>query len=190
MNKQHKLWYQSSYDRGLEHLLKLWQRILEKFPDATLDIAYGWDVFDTIYHNNPERQDWKRRMQEMMTQKGITEHGKISKDKLKELRSACGIWAYPTHFTETFCISAVEAQLDGLVPVTVALAGLKETVKAGALVDGDIYDEETQEAWLAELFKYMSDRELWEKARQIGEYECKQYDWSNIAEQWLVEFEK
>ena len=66
MNKQHKLWHQSSADRGLEHLLKLWPRIVEKFPDATLDHCYGFEVFDTMYHNNPERMAWKQRMLDLM----------------------------------------------------------------------------------------------------------------------------
>lgn len=188
--KNHKLWIQSSYDRGLEHLLKMWSRIIEKFPDATLDICYGWNNFDVVYGNNPERQQWKQRIIELMKQPGITEHGKIGKVEMKKLRSECGIWAYPTHFTETFCISAVESQLDGLVPVTVALAALKETVGCGVAVEGDIYDKETQDAWLEGLFKIMSDEELWKKESAKGQEFAKQWAWQNVAKDWVKAFEQ
>lgn len=188
MNKQHNLWYQSSYDRGLEHILTLWPKIKKEVPDATLSICYGWDVFDVVNANNPERQEWKRRMVDLMKQDGIIEHGKISNERMKELREQCGIWAYPTHFTETFCITAIECQLQGLVPVTMALAALKETVFAGALVDGDIYDSETKEEWLKALIHYMSDETAWKEAQAIGKEKAQQFGWDSIAQQWVNAF--
>ena len=75
--RQHKLWYQSSYDRGLEHLLFVWSDIRRAIPDATLDIAYGWDIFDSIFRDNPERQEWKKNMIMLMDQPGIKEHGRL-----------------------------------------------------------------------------------------------------------------
>jgi len=101
--RQHKLWWQSSYDRGLQHTLKMWPRIKEIYPDATFDICYGWDLFIKNYANNPERLKWMEKMKELMKQPGIQEHGRIGQDKMKELRSQCGIWFYPTDFEETNC---------------------------------------------------------------------------------------
>jgi len=41
---RHKHWviYTSSYDRGLEHLLKMWPDVKKAVPDAELHIFYGW----------------------------------------------------------------------------------------------------------------------------------------------------
>lgn len=183
--KNRKLFYGSSYDRGLDILLKLYPKILEKYPDVTLDICYGWNLFIAGYKDNPERMKWMERMNEQMKQKGITHHGRLGKDKLKEVRSSCGIWVYPTYFAEINCITALDAQSDGLVPVTMNSFALSETVGSGSKIDGDIYDDETQEMWLSELFKYMGDEKAWERESRKAIEFVKLYSWDNIASQWV-----
>lgn len=187
--KHHKLFYGSSYDRGLEHLLKMWSDIIAKYPDATLDIAYGWKLFDMFAANNPERMEWKELMVELMKQPGITEHGRLGKEELSKLREQCGIWAYPAHFTEINCITALESQRAGLVPVTTTLAALKETVGAGVKVEGDIYDKETQQAYLEALLGLMGDPVRWETESKKAVEFAKDYDWSKIATDWTEQFE-
>lgn len=176
--------YLSSYDRGLQILLTLWPKIIEKYPDATLHIAYGWDLFTKAYIDNPERMAWKSRMDELMKQKGITHHGRLGKKELGELRKRCGIWAYPTFFDEIFCITAVETQHDGMVPCTVNDFALAETVGAGVKVDGDIYDKKTQQVWLDRLFELMGDEKLWEKESKKAIEYSKQHSWDAVAKQW------
>jgi glycosyltransferase involved in cell wall biosynthesis len=129
--KQHKLFYGSSYDRGLDFLLKMWPDIKNKFPDATLDICYGWDLFDKATQNNEERREWKERVVEMMSQVDITHHGRVGKKELEKIRKECGILAYPAYFTEINCITVLESMKDGLVPVTTDLAALSETNDCG-----------------------------------------------------------
>lgn len=182
--KNHKLFYGSSYDRGLDMLLKFYPRILEKYPDVTLDICYGWDLFIKGYKDNPERMAWMDRMNELMKQKGITHHGRVGKEKLKEIRSKCGIWVYPTYFAEINCITALECERDGLVPVTMNSFALVETVGAGSKVDGDIYDKETQEKWIAELYTYMGDEKLWLKQSIKAKDFAAAFGWDAIAKQW------
>ena len=99
--RQHKMLYSSSYDRGLMHLLLMWKDIKKEIPDATLDIYYGWKLFQSFYANNPERMKWKANMEKLMQQDGITEHGRVSKSELIKAQKECGIWAYPTHFCVT-----------------------------------------------------------------------------------------
>ena len=140
--QHHKLFWGSSYDRGLDILLLMWPDIKKAYPDAELHIAYGWDLFDKAAVNNKERQEWKNDVVALMKQDGVTEYGRVGKDKLEEIRSSCGVWAYPTYFTEIFCITALEAQNDGLVPVTMTLGALKETAQKGVLIEGGIYKKE------------------------------------------------
>lgn len=45
--------YCSSYDRGLEHLLKMWPEVKKQVPEAELHVFYGWQLFEKFYHNNP-----------------------------------------------------------------------------------------------------------------------------------------
>lgn len=188
MIRQHKLFYGSSYDRGCYHLLKMWPDIKKEIPDATLDICYGWTLFDGTFKNNPERMAWKAKMVDLMSQDGIKEHGRLNKADLAKLRQSCGIWAYPTDFTETNCITALDCQKDGVVPVVMELAALKETVGSGVKVQGDIYIKEDKEKYRDELIKMMTDEKRWteesEKAREFA----KSFYWENIAKVWIAEF--
>lgn len=162
----------------------MWPDIIAKYPDATLDIAYGWDTFLALLKNNPERMVWREKMMELMKQKGITDHGRIGKKELKELRRSCGIWAYPTSFTEINCITALECQADGCVPCVIDYAALKETVQSGIKIPGDIYDRETQELYLSALLELMGDENLWEAEQARGITFAQDYEWSDIAKKW------
>lgn len=186
--RRHRLWWQSSYDRGLDILLKFWPQIKEKYPDAELWISYGWNLFDKGFANNPERQAWKERINKLMEQPGITHFGRIGKGKMKKLRAQCGIWSYCTYFAEISCIGALESQRDGLVPVTMNSFALAETVGSGSKVNGDIYDQEIQDTWLNELYKYMDDEKLWSSESAKAQRWAQDYDWDKIADLWILEF--
>jgi len=186
--KQTKLFYGSSYDRGLIHLLKMWPDIKEAVPEATLSVCYGWNLFDIAFNPNPERMAWKDKMVELMKQDGITEYGRIGKKELAEIRNSCGVWVYPTDFDEINCITALESQSAGLVPVVINKAALKETVGSGIKIEGDIYMRETYEEYKNALISLMKDESCWliesEKAKEFA----KKYDWTLISKAWERHF--
>ena len=187
--RNHKLIYASSPDRGLDILLEMWPEIKAKFPDATLDICYGWTVFDEIFANNAEKLAWKQTLMSVIkSDPNITDHGRVGKKELKEIRQKCGIWAYPTYFTEINCITALEMQRDGVVPVTMQFAALKETVGAGIKVEGDIDDPEVKRSYLDALLDMMGDEEYWKSQHELGINFAKDYDWTDIAKGWTESF--
>lgn len=181
--------YTSSYDRGLEHLLKIWPEVKKSVPKAQLHIFYGWDLFDKFYHDNPSSMQWKSRILEMIKAEGITEHGRISQEELKDWYQQCGVWAYPTHFGEISCISAMKAQAWGAIPVVVNYAALETTVKYGKKVDGDIYDEEILKKYKHNLINTLKDND-WQNAirPQMMEWANNTFPWSMVAKQWSDEF--
>ena len=187
-SRQHKLFWGSSFDRGLQYLLFMWPDIKLNFPDATLDVCYGWETFLQLNGGNPERMEWYRSMVTLMKQPGIVDHGRLGKKELAEVRKQCGIWAYPTDFQEINCITALEAQHDSLVPVTMSLAALQETVGTGIKVEGDIKQPEIQKEYLKQLLSMMGDWEKWSKESKKAEKFVKGYDWKTIADKWLKVF--
>jgi glycosyltransferase involved in cell wall biosynthesis len=187
--RNHKLLWQSSYDRGLNVLLKLWPEIIKKYPDVELHICYGWQLFDLITKSNPERQEWKTKMVELMKQKGVKDHGRIGKDELQKLRKECGILAYCSDFSEIFCISAMEASMDGCVPVTTDIGALGEFTTGRVVVKGDIYDFEVQKEYLKQLLALMGDVKRWHLLRAEGQEYAKQFTWDKVAPKWLPLFE-
>lgn len=174
----------------------MWGDVIEKYPDAQLHICYGWEGFDARFKNNPERMQWKADMQMLMQQKGIKHYGRVSKQELRALRDQCGIWAYPTYFTEIFCITAIECQAQGVVPVVCNFkdrgnyTALEETVKAGVKVEGNIRKPKVQEKFKEELLSLMGDKERWEELSEKGKKFAKKFTWDKQAKKWAKEFEK
>lgn len=189
MQRNHKLFSGSSYDRGVEHILRMWPDIKREVPDATLDIYYGWNLYESAYRTNPERMAWMKKMQDLMTQEGVKEHGRVGKEELRKARQECGIWAYSTHFTEINCITALECGRDGCVPVVMNLAALKETVGSGVKVDGDIYFDEDFEKYRTELISLMKDEKRWKEEQAKGIEFAKQFTWDIISKKWEEEFD-
>lgn len=187
--RQHKLIYCSSYDRGLIWLLKLWPKIIEKYPDATLSIYYGWNLFDKAYSNNPERMSWKNKMCELMTQKGITEYGRVGKDELNKATQEAGVWTYFVDFDEINCITALNCQKYGCVPCVINRAALKETVGSGIKIDGEIYDPVVKEKIINELLNLMGDEKKWLEEQKKGKKFVKKFYREEIGKTWIKNFE-
>ncbi len=181
--------YGSSYDRGLEHLLNMWPDIKKEVPEANLRVFYGWNLFDVGYQGNPERMAWKEKINNLMKQDGITHLGRISHGAVQKEFEESGIWAYPTHFGEISCITAMKAQAFGAIPVVIDYAALSETVQFGVKIDGDVYDEETKVAYKNELVKLLNDPERQEEIRlTMMTWAKDKFQWKLVAEQWDEEF--
>jgi glycosyltransferase involved in cell wall biosynthesis len=98
------------------------------------------------------------------------------------------IWIYPTYFQETNCIGALECQRDGVVPCTIDLAGLKDTVGSGVKIEGDIYKPETRIKFIDEIVKLAKDKKRLELERKKGKEFIKDFSWEKIAAKWIEQF--
>ena len=186
--------YTSSYDRGLENLLNVWGDVKKEVPEAELHIFYGWKLFAHFYRGNPERMAWMRKMEDLMKQPGITHHGRVGQPEMESWYKKCGIWAYPSHFYEINCISAIKSELWGAVPVVTDHAALKETVQFGKKIKGEIYENfalspKLLEEYKKELISALKDEE-WQKGERekMMPWAREKYSWSQIAKDWNIEF--
>lgn len=180
--------YTSSYDRGLENLLAVWPEVVKAVPGATLKIAYGWNLFDTM-RRDAESQKWKAKMLKMMNQKSITELGRLSHKEVARLMKQSGVFAYPCHFAEIFCIAAAKAQAAGCVSIVGTSAScLSETVKIGIHVSGDMKSEAGRDAFRDELIKVLKDGEKMKSISKQAVDVSKTFDWGTIAEEWIKRF--
>jgi GR25 family glycosyltransferase involved in LPS biosynthesis len=111
--------YISHAERGLREILIHWRQILYHRPQSSLYIVtpkYGEKFYE------------KHFSYVKSTYKNVYYHGSMSKDALITFASNKKYWLYPSNYDETFCVSAVEMQMLGLIPITRLRAGLKETV--------------------------------------------------------------
>lgn len=123
----------SSPDRGLETLLRLWPRVLERRPDTRLQIAYGWDLY-LACGGDPRLKD--RIDAAVANLPGIT-MGRVPYADMHALYCRAGIWAYYCTQGEFFCQVAVKAQHGGAVPVVRPWGALHDTVWSGLRVQSD-----------------------------------------------------
>lgn len=188
MRNPKRVVYTSSYDRGLEHLAEIWADVKKAVPDAECHVFYGWQLFDRFYANNPSSMAWKDRLVKKMEESGIVDHGRASQKDLATFMKESGVWAYPTHFGEISCISAIKAQAYGCEPVVVNYAALKETVQYGRKVEGDIYDQETKDAFKKELIDALKNPMSGEERKAMSTWAKEKYSWDTVAEQWSKEF--
>jgi len=183
--------YTSSYDRGLEHLLKMWPDVKKAVPQAELHIFYGWQLFVRFYNNNPASMAWKGKMDKLMETDGVTHHGRIPQPEIKKWYQKCGLWTYPTHFGEISCISAMKAQVWGAVPVVIDYAALKTTVQHGIKIEGDIYESEVQEEYKKQLISLLKDHKRQEEIRKpMMKWAKDTFGWEKVAQGWSNEFKR
>ena len=100
--------YASSPDRGLDALERIWPRVVEQFPDATLVVTYGGKI------DGPN----------------IT-CGEFTNDEMDELYCKSDLWLHPCNGGELFCITGIKAQAAEAIPVYFPTMALGETVKEG-----------------------------------------------------------
>jgi hypothetical protein len=181
---KYKFIYSSSYDRGLEWILKYgWKIIKKELPKATLDIYYGWNLFDVVHSNNPERMAWKKEMVKLMKQPGVKEHGRVGQQKLIKEKFRSSIHYYPTDFEEIDCISVRESALAGCVPMMSNYAALKEK-PYGIKISGDIRAEEFHKKFARQAIKMIKTGEI-DNYREKGIKLAKKETWKEIAKQWI-----
>ena len=166
----------------------MWPDVKKAVPDAELHIFYGWDLFVRFYQNNPASMAWKKKMDKLMEQEGITHHGRVPQAEMRGWIEKCGIWAYPTHFGEISCISAMKAQAWGAMPVVINYAALQTTVKWGIKVEGDIYDPEVQENFKKALIDGLTSEQQDEMRNSMMAWARNEFRWEKVAIQWANEF--
>lgn len=184
----HRAIYSSSPDRGLGILLGLWPRIRAFVPDAELEVFYGFDgwryglgVRDDIQHRYVIAH-MEERMRALENQ-GVTFRGKVDQQTLAEAMLAAGVWSYPTWFSETSCISAMEAQAAGLQIVTSPIAALKETVKVGTLVEGDWLAADYQAAFVKAVVDAMRSGDASER-EATSQIAREAFSWDTVTGEW------
>lgn len=168
--------YGSNYSRGLEILLDIWPSIKEKFPQATLDIYYGWQHWGQL----TLEKEIKMRGQIMtLAALDVREHGMVGHEELNQAYARASLWAYPCIAWETFCITGLRAQLAGAVPVVIRGSGLQETVRHGLACSAS--DEYA--ALLERAMREVEDMTV-DKRKEMGEFILQEYTWEVIASKW------
>lgn len=185
----HSFIYSSFPNRGLVVLLRMWDRIRDILPDATLniycDINGSWA--------NQNYPDEMKEIQEYISKnnntKGIHYHGWVSKKELADAWKKADIWFYPCKFAETFCLTALEAASTKTLAITNGLAALENTVgERGITIQGDVTTSEWQEQAIETFKKIFKNDNLIEKLIETNYKWVEQLTWENRAKEFFNQY--
>ena len=190
----HRFIYSSFPNRGLFELLKMWPRIYEHQPKASLhiycDVTHKW--------SNDVEPDKMKNIKILFEKydaynhgMNIYYHGWVNKKTLANAWLTADIWFYPCTFMETFCLTALEAAATKTLVVTNNLAALQNSVgNRGIIIRGDATTEEWHERALTKLFKIMdsSDNKMKNVLIEANYEWAKDLSWDNRASVLLDRF--
>ncbi len=179
--------YSSFANRGLSLLLKMWGRIKNRYPEATLqifcDLENGW-----VNQNYPEEISWiKNYLLEHKSDTSIIYRGWVKKNELTKTWLESEVWFYPCKFTETFCLTALECAMSKTLAVTNDLGSLVETVgDRGIMIP---LKDKTEEEWCTEalnqLFSILENEKEKERLIEKNYQWALQHTWQSRGKEFL-----
>ncbi len=183
--------YGSSPDRGLEVLLLSWPRIKKECPDASLHIYYGfdnWEKYAIGDHGQLKLIEKLKFIIESLTCFDVHLHGRVSQEELAREYLKSGVWAYPTWFSETSCVTAMEAQVSGLYSITSPVAALPETLGDNAVfIEGDWLSHEYREKFIENVIHFIKNSSNGEREK-IMQKARDRFSWDSLVQEWVSLF--
>lgn len=166
--------YTSCSTRGLDTLLEMFPKVVEKYPSATLHI---------FIKNKSEYNSYES--------KNVLLYDRVDQKTLHKEICKSDVWLYPTHFKETFCITALEMQAGRVLCVSTKLAALETTIGSrGVLVDGNITNKEVQQQMLEKMFFVLDNPKIKAHLIEQGYKWACQHTITNIGSAFDVLFSK
>lgn len=189
----HKFVWSSSPDRGIDVLINMWPSIRKRWSDAELHVFYGWHSIEKILEIQPDHpihtfyENVNAVLDELGREEaGIFWHDRVDQNTLAKELMTCQAWLYPTYFMETFCITALEMQAAGVIPITSNLAGLREVVSVDDLkIDGWPNNSSFARQFVNKTSQVVNSmpwyqNKLIEQGREFSE----QFTWDNSYQIW------
>lgn len=177
-----KLIYTSVPERGLQVLYNVFDVLCKKYDDIELDVyssykIYGIPKADLVH---------KQAIDACINHPKINYHGTVSNSEIREAFKQAHIFAYPSTFLETSCISLIEAMSAGCICVHPDVAALSET--AGGHTN--MYQTPTNRG----EYHVFCERALEQAIEQVRsntyntlnqvEFANTAYSWDNRIEEW------
>lgn len=176
-NQDSFIW-SSAIDRGLIDLLKNWPKIKEGLEYASLNVY--WPAYSSEY----SQMEWIEENKERLEKLDVSFKGPVTQEELHNAMLKSEYWCYLSDYEETYCITALEMQYSGVIPIVNPTAALQETAACGITLDNN----ETKWDNLIQLLNGLSRSEKrklklnsinWAKKQT---WFARSYDWKNLLE--------
>ncbi len=192
-----RLIYHTTPHRGLDILLQVFFHLYKEYtnnpdsPNIVLDVyssfsIYGWSEND---------QPFIGLFDQCRNHPACNYYGAVPNDEIREALKKSHIFAYPSTWQETSCISAIEALSAGLEIVTSSLGALPETTNGFATMYPYVEDKNQHAMYLYQALKhaienYDSPSQV-RKRRMQQIFAAENYNWGHWAfqgrmKQWVL----
>lgn len=173
--KKNQIIFSSNPERGLQLLLELFPVIRER-TGAELKVCYGLDFYRS--HSGAINEQWMGYMEGMLDQEGVTYMGHLSQEDLAKEYLESKVWAYPSNFPETFCITALEAMAGGCNCIATDQGALPDTLDESDLIAAPAGTSEYNDTLVR-----LIERALKEPQKSYDGHLSK-FTWSRVVDQW------
>jgi|TARA_B110000908_G_scaffold142137_1_gene170168 glycosyltransferase involved in cell wall biosynthesis len=178
--------YHTTPHRGLELLIPILKHIREVMPDVKwhLDVyssfgIYGWEQRDEPY---------QKLFQTIRDDEDMTYHGHVPNEEVKVALQKAHVYAFPSIWPETSCISLLEAMSAGCICVHSSLAALPETAANWTFqydFTEDMQEHATRHAvTLMDALRVLKDDNMQARLNMQMSYTNGFYGWSVREQQW------
>lgn len=118
-----RLIYHTTPHRGLQILVPVFKKLCEDFQNIELDVYSSFNVYGWGDRDKP----FQKLFDECKNTPKINYHGSVTNQEIKEVLKTKHIYAYPSIWQESSCISLMEAMSAGLMCVHPNYGALPET---------------------------------------------------------------
>lgn len=179
----------SSPERGLEHLIRLWPRILAKVPNAYLRVTGGFELYGA---SREEARKGAGALYEKLRPLPNAQYvGIVCRHNLRDLMQMAAVMLYPSIYDEMCCIAALEAQAAQCPLVTTNRGALSERVdqgKSGYLISGMPGERNYDDEFVTRTIELLLDPELRKRMGKAARVKAVAHAYPMQARLWINRF--
>jgi GT2 family glycosyltransferase len=179
-----RIHFSSSPDRGLDNVLYVLPWLIDACPETKLHVYYGFYNWLSAARSRNNANELKR-IDKLQTELDkykdhVQMHGRVNQYQLRQEWKKASLWMMASDFTETYCISALEAQCSFTPTITTNIAALSSTVgPRGILVKEPPYSAEGRSAYIYYGRKVLSDDAFYEEMAKNAGASLDGLDWKD-----------
>jgi glycosyltransferase involved in cell wall biosynthesis len=121
------------------------------------------------------------QLKRLMNQKGVIFRGRINQMELYQELFSSNIWWYPTNWPETSCISALESQSCGAIPVTSHYWALEDNILDGYKSSRCPQDNEFSKLYqIDRVCRLLENPDVWWRGKMQAKARHR-FDWARFV---------
>tara|TARA_R100000152_G_C6781773_1_gene217069 strand:- start:5128 stop:6234 length:1107 start_codon:yes stop_codon:yes gene_type:complete len=179
---ENKMIWTSDWERGVDRAV----RIINKIEDPSIKINF--DIYGEGSSDSRTLEKYPGLKEEIeKSRHNIRTHPYIDNDVLQEEWKNCDIWFYPTHYPETYCITALEAQRHGCFVLSTRVAALENVVEdRGIVCHCDPNHGDLEDTMAMQLEYYIKNKKKTTPYRKKGMEWAKQQTITKTVNEWYA----